>query len=67
MIGYMGYIPMVADMQKPFGISAVDICPSNRSPRIVTLGGYGFQERVVTVSEIRSQHLSVWWITKWLN
>lgn len=28
----------------PFRISAVDIYPLNRSPRIVTIGGYGFQE-----------------------
>lgn len=28
----------------PFRISAIDIYPLNRSPRIVTMGGYGFQQ-----------------------
>ena len=28
----------------PFRIAAVDIYPTNKSPRIVTVGGYGFQE-----------------------
>lgn len=28
----------------PFRISAVDIYPTNQTPRIVTAGGYGFQE-----------------------
>jgi hypothetical protein len=28
----------------PFRIAAVDIYPTNRTPRILTVGGYGFQE-----------------------
>lgn len=39
-----GLYPNGSRYASPFRISAVDIYPSNRSPRIVTMGGYGFQE-----------------------
>lgn len=39
-----GLYPDGSRYTRPFRISAVDIYPLNRSPRIVTFGGYGFQE-----------------------
>ena len=39
-----GLYPNGKRYEPPFRISAVDIYPTNRSPRIVTEGGYGFQE-----------------------
>jgi len=39
-----GLYPDGSRYKPPFRISAVDTYPSNRSPRIVTAGGYGFQE-----------------------
>lgn len=39
-----GLYPSGERYKVPFRISAVDTYPSNRSPRIVTFGGYGFQE-----------------------
>ena len=39
-----GLYPDGSRYKPPFRISAVDTYPSNKSPRIVTGGGYGFQE-----------------------
>ena len=39
-----GLYPNGERYEVPFRISAIDTYPSNRSPRIVTFGGYGFQE-----------------------
>jgi len=39
-----GLYPDGSRYNSPFRISAVDTYPSNKSPRIVTEGGYGFQE-----------------------
>lgn len=39
-----GLYPGGSRYKPPFRISAVDTYPSNKSPRIVTEGGYGFQE-----------------------
>lgn len=39
-----GLYPDGSRYKPPFRISAVDTYPSNNSPRIVTEGGYGFQE-----------------------
>lgn len=39
-----GLYPNGSRYANPFRISAVDIYPLNKSPRIVTAGGYGFQE-----------------------
>ncbi len=39
-----GLYPNGSIYNRPFRISAVDTYPSNKSPRIVTAGGYGFQE-----------------------
>lgn len=39
-----GLYPNKERYEVPFRISAIDTYPSNRSPRIVTFGGYGFQE-----------------------
>lgn len=39
-----GLYPNGSRYANPFRISAVDIYPLNRSPRIVTMGGYGFYE-----------------------
>lgn len=39
-----GLYPNGDRYHRPFRISAVDTYPNNRSPRIVTEGGYGFQE-----------------------
>ena len=38
-----GLYPNGKRYANPFCISAVDTYPTNRSPRIVTVGGYGFQ------------------------
>ena len=58
---------------RPFRISAVDTYPKNRSPRIVTEGGYGFQEEHLNpvpltpeilekngFNEERMQRMAVW-------
>lgn len=39
-----GLYPDGSRYKPPFRISAVDTYPSNKNPRIVTEGGYGFQE-----------------------
>lgn len=39
-----GLYPDGSRYNSPFRISAVDTYPSNKSPWIVTAGGYGFQE-----------------------
>lgn len=39
-----GLYPNKEKYPSPFRISAVEIYPTNKSPRIVTYGGYGFQE-----------------------
>lgn len=39
-----GLYPNGKQYPHPFRIAAVDIYPTNKSPRIVTVGGYGFQE-----------------------
>ena len=39
-----GLYPNGSRYARPFRISAIDIYPLNKSPRIVTYGGYGFQE-----------------------
>lgn len=39
-----GLYPNGERYANPFCISAIDIYPLNGSPRIVTMGGYGFQQ-----------------------
>ncbi len=52
-----GLYPNGDRYHRPFRISAVDTYPNNRSPRIVTEGGYGFQEEYLAPIPLTSEVL----------